>query len=200
VLADKEAVVRSWWVVDGDIEGFFTHVDHEILMSLVRRRISDRRVLKLIGQWLRAAVVIQGKRHETPCGVPQGGVVSPLPANIYLQTLDRWWSDRDTGVGQLHRYCDDFVVVCRSRWAAEQALAVVAGFLRKLKLRLQSKKTRVVEMGQGGFDFLGFHFQKMPSLRTGRLVPYAWPGQEAMKTVREKIRRETDRTRLRVDL
>jgi group II intron reverse transcriptase/maturase len=200
VLAVKEALVRSWWVVDADIEGYFDNVDHGNLMDLVRRRISDRRVLKLIDQWLRAGVLIEGQRHETRCGVPQGGVISPLLANIYLHTLDRWWSDRHTGVGQLHRYCDDFVVVCRSREAAQQALDLVAGFLRRLKLNLHPGKTRVVDLGQGGFDFLGFHFHKRPSRRTGHLVPYAWPSQKAMKSVREKIRQQTERTRLRVEL
>jgi group II intron reverse transcriptase/maturase len=200
VLAVKEALVRSWWVVDADIEGYFDNVDHKILMNLVRRRINDRRVLKLIGQWLRAGVLVEGQRHETRCGVPQGGVISPLLANIYLHTLDRWWSDRHTGVGQLHRYCDDFVVVCRGREAAQQALGFVAGFLRRLKLKLHPGKTRVVDLGQDGFDFLGFHFHKRPSRRTGRLVPYAWPSQKAMKSVREKIRQHTERTRLRVEL
>jgi len=80
-----------------------------------------------------------------------------LLANIYLHTLDRWWSDRHSGVGQLHRYCDDFVIVCRSREAAERARELVAGFLRRLRLILHPGKTRVVDMGDGGFDFLGFH-------------------------------------------
>jgi len=169
-------------------------------MGLVRRRISDRRVLKLIDQWLRAGVVIEGKRQETRCGVPQGGVISPVLSNIYLHTLDRWWSERHAGVGQLYRYCDDLVIVCRGRRAAERARELVAGFLRRVKLTLHPRKTRVVDMGREGFDFLGFHFHKLPSRRTGRLVPYAWPSQKAMKTVRERIRRETARTRLRVDL
>lgn len=121
VLAVKEALVRSWGVLDADIEGLFEHVDHGLLMDLVRRRMSDRRVLKLIDQWRRAGVVIAGTRQETQRGVPQGGVISPLLANIYLHTLDRWWTDQHAAVGQLHRYCDDFVIGCRDRQAAERA-------------------------------------------------------------------------------
>jgi group II intron reverse transcriptase/maturase len=149
VLAVKEVLVRRWWVVDADIEGYFDNVDHEILMGLCRRRISDRRVLKLIDQWLRAGVMIEGHRHETRCGVPQGGVISPLLANIYLHTLDRWWSDRHADTGQLHRYCDDFVIVCRSRSAARRALERVTAFLGRLKLTLHPGKTRVVDLGKG---------------------------------------------------
>jgi group II intron reverse transcriptase/maturase len=200
VLAVKEALVWRWWVLDADIENFFGNVDHGILRSLLQRRISDRRMLKLIDQWLRAGVLVDGQRQETRRGVPQGGVISPLLSNIYLHVLDRWWQDHHAEVGQLHRYCDDFVIVCRSRVAAERAREVVAGFLGRLKLTLHPQKTRVVDQGREGFDFLGFHFQKLPSKRTGRLVPYAWPSQKAMKAVRAKIREQTERTRLRVEL
>ena len=89
-------------------------------------------------------------------------MISPLLANIYLHTLDRWWSDRHGRVGQLYRYCDDFVVVCPSRAAAEQARGLIAGFLERLKLTLHPGKTDVVDLGCGGFDFLGFHYHTRP--------------------------------------
>ena len=200
VLAVKETLVRSGGGVAADSEGFFDTVDHEILRGLVRRRISDRRVLTLIDQWLRAGVLIDGQRHATRGGVPQGGVGSPLRANMYLHTLDRWWSDRHTGTGQRYRSCDDVVVVCRRRAAAQQVRELVAGFLGRLTRTLHPRKTHVVDLGCDGVDFLGFHVHKRPSRRTGRLVPYAWPSQKAMQTVREKIRQQTERTRLRVDL
>lgn len=200
VLDLKSELVRGWWVLDADIEGFFDTVDHEILLSLVRRRISDRRVLKLIRQWLTAGIVEEGQRRSSPRGTPQGGVISPLLANIYLHTLDRYWQTRHSGVGRLIRYCDDFVIVCRGRWQAEEARRIVEGFLGKLKLTLQLEKTRCVHLDREGFEFLGFRFHKLPSKRTGRLVPYAWPSQKAMKAVRERIRTLTLRTRLHVDL
>ena len=196
----KNELVRGWWVLDADIEGFFDAVDHEVLLELVGRRISDRRILKLIRQWLTAGIVEEGKWRPSEKGTPQGGVISPLLANIYLHTLDRLWEIRHAEVGRLIRYCDDFVIVCKSRRNAERARQVIENFLGRLRLRLHPEKTRLVAMDREGFDFLGFHFRKLPSRRTGRLVPYAWPSQKAMKAIRGRIRVATLRTRQRVEL
>jgi len=155
VKAVKKALICGWWVVDADIQSYFDTIDHSLLMSLVERRISDRRVLKLVRQWLTGGVVEEGQRQPTEMGTPQGGVISPLLANIYLHVLDTYWAERHAALGELFRYADDFVIVCCTKDQAEQALQAIRQVMRRLKLTLHPTKTRVVHMGQEGFDFLG---------------------------------------------
>lgn len=192
----KKALITGWWVVDADIQSYFDTIDHTMLMSLLKRRISDRRVLKLISQWLKAGVLEDGVRNATEIGSPQGGVISPLLANIYLHVLDMYWAERYASLGKLIRYADDFVIVCRTQQDAETALQTVKHIMGILKLTLHPTKTRLVEMGQDGFDFLGFHFHKKKSKRSNKLLPYNWPSQKAMKVVRIKIHLITERKRL----
>jgi group II intron reverse transcriptase/maturase len=163
------------WVLDADIRKFFDSVDHELLMRCVERRIGDRRVLRLLEQWLSAGVMANGEWQASELGTPQGSVISPLLANIFLHyALDAWFTKRkqESGRGRMFmvRYADDFVMCFQFRADAEEMLAALGERLRKCRLELHEGKTRLIEFGRYApasrakrgegkpetFNFLGF--------------------------------------------
>ncbi|WP_207386974.1 reverse transcriptase domain-containing protein [Frankia sp. Cppng1_Ct_nod] len=145
-------------MVETDIANCFSAIPHDRLMDAVEERVSDRHVLMLLRSMLRAGAMEDGSVRREVTGTPQSGAVSPLLANVYLHRLDRVW--RDGGhEGVLVRYCDDLVVLCRSRRDAERALVVLTAILADLGLEPKAAKTRIVHLAEGGdgLDFLGFH-------------------------------------------
>jgi len=178
------------WVVDADIQQFFDTLDHQTLMTALRRRISDGEVLRLIYRWLKAGYLWEGQHHDTDQGSPQGGVLSPLLANVYLHGFDQAQQTQKCFLGRLTRYADDFVIQCGTAEQAARALEWTRGQLARVGLTLHPAKTRVVNDREEGFDFLGFHHRRVlltGSQKESRGV-LRWPSETACRRFREQVR------------
>jgi len=177
-------------VVDADLKSYFDTIPHDKLLLSVRSRVIDRSVVKLIGLWLTAGVMEDMQVRKETTGTPQGGVISPLLANLYLHWLDRHWERKALGKrphdAHIVRYADDFVILC-SR-APERYLDEARKVLDRLGLTLNAQKTRIVDVRREPFDFLGHRFAVQPSKRTGELKTYYYPAPKAMASVKKKIR------------
>jgi len=198
--AIREAGNRGMnFVVDADIQGYFDNIRKEALMELVKERISDRRVVKLIRQWLEAGVMEDGTVRETLAGTPQGGVISPLLANIYLNKLDRIWAARCGQLGILVRYADDFVAMCGTESRAREALRRIGLVMDRLGLKLHPAKTRLVDLRRGkeSFVFLGCTIRKKRSIQRNPRWHFMqrWPSPKATKKLRDRVRELTSKRR-----
>jgi len=169
-------------VVDADIQSYFDMIDHEMLLEEVERDIADGRVLELLRRYLKQKV-FEGLRTWTPeAGTPQGAVISPLLANVYLHPVDV--AVMAAGFSMV-RYADDLVILCKTKGDAQRALKLLEAEVNRRKLTLHPEKTRLVDATEpGGFDFLGYHFER----------GYRWPRKKSLKNLKDKIRRHTPRT------
>jgi len=169
------------WIVDADLKSYFDTIPHSQMVVRVEEKIADGRILKLISQFLKQGVLNEGKELEPEAGTPQGGVVSPLLANIYLNPLDHMMEQAGY---EMTRYADDLVIMCQSEAEARQALELLQQWTAQAGLKLHPDKTRVVDAtAPGGFDFLGYHFE------TGRKRP----SRKSLKKFKDAIRSITKR-------
>jgi RNA-directed DNA polymerase len=170
------------WVVDADLKSYFDSIPHRKLIGQMEEKIADGRVLELIEAYLKQEVMDTAQGWTPEEGTPQGAVISPLLSNIYLDPLDKLMSGQ--GI-EMVRYADDFVILCRTPAEAEQALEKVKEWTAFADLTLHPDKTRIVEASQrGGFDFLGYHFER----------GYRRPGSKSLGKFKEQIRTKTKRT------
>jgi RNA-directed DNA polymerase len=181
---DQQLKAGKVWVVDADIKGYFDSIPQDKLMEAVAEHISDGPLLDLIRRFLGQGVMESGKGWKpTETGTPQGAIISPLLANIYLNPLDHQMARTDK---EMVRYADDFVVMCKSQKEAQDVLEEVREWMGQAGLTLHPTKTRIVDASQkGGFEFLGYHFER----------GYRWPRQKSLDKLRETIRQKTGRLR-----
>lgn len=171
------------WVVDADIKGYFDNIPQDRLLARVREKIADSKVLVLLEKFLRQGVMDTACGWQpTENGTPQGAVISPLLANIYLNPLDHQMAGKGR---EMIRYADDFVILCQTEAEALEALAEVKTWMDAAGLTLHPEKTRIVNAAvKGGFDFLGWHFER----------GYRWPREKSQQRFKDAVRRQTGRS------
>ncbi len=187
-------------VVDADLSGYFDTIPHAALMRLVKGRVSDGSILKLIKGWLRASIVEEDpetgikRTMKNRRGTPQGGVISPLLANLYLDGLDKAVNTGKQMKAVMVRYADDFVVLCRKGQGSEM-LHRLKIWLERRELKLNEKKTRIVDFDREHLEFLGFRLTWRQG-RSGRMYPHCEPSPKSCEKLREAIRGQTGRSTL----
>jgi len=183
-LRRVDALLKAGYthVVDADIQSYFDTIDHELLLSEVECDVADGKVLELIGRYLKQQVLEEAKAWAPEAGTPQGAVISPLLANIYLHPVDV--ALKAAGYAMV-RYADDLVILCKTEAEARQGLELLQAEMSRRKLTLHPEKTRLVDAAQpGGFDFLGYHFER----------GYRWPRKKSLDKLKDTVRRHTPRT------
>src|SRR5499427_4543046 len=184
---------HAWGVVEIDFQSYFTTIPHDKLLKLIKQRVVDGSLLRLIKQSLKVSVAYQGQVAPTVVGVPQGSPLSPLYSNIYLNLLDQVWHKRgypEKLGATLHRYADDAILVCRH--SASQALQAFEAIATRMALTINRDKTRITKLTEG-FDFLGFTFVKRRSPTSGKMAIYIFPSKAAQRRVRRRIKAFTKR-------
>ena len=189
VRVEEKLREGNTWVVDADLKSYFDTIPHEQLIKAVSQRIADGKVINLIESYLKAGVMETTKEWKpTERGTPQGAVISPMLANLYLNGLDHQMAQNGW---EMTRYADDFIVQCKSEEQARQALAQITQWVKEAGLELHPTKTRIVNAAEaGGFDFLGYHFERYQ--KDGGMK---WPRKKSIVKLREAIRRKTGRLR-----
>jgi group II intron reverse transcriptase/maturase len=184
---------RAWSVVEIDFRNYFTTIPHDKLIILIKQRVVDGSMLRLIKQSLTVEIAYEGKVEPTKVGVPQGSPISPLYSNIYLNLLDQVWHRRgypEKLGATLHRYADDGILVCRKD--ATQALQAFEGIAGRMGLTINREKTRITKLTEG-FDFIGFQFVKRRSPNSGKPTIYIHPSKSSQRNIRRRIKSFTKR-------
>jgi len=179
-------------IYDCDIKGFFDNIPHKKLMKILNKYVADGTVLDMVWKWLKAGYMEDGRHHRAEAGTPQGGVISPLLANVYLNELDWTWEEH--GV-RFVRYADDFLLFAKDKDSLMKAIEVTKDTLKELGLEISSEKTRVVDFDNDDFDFIGFtfgHWRKRK--KDGKPYFLAKPKDSTWQDFRQKIKERTRKT------